>query len=110
MASSEVALLLCHCKILLDWLGIIFNIYRVLALARSFGPLAPNGAVILQAKARRLRLVTDNQSLYSKFDEYSVSWRTLIIRYLLRPFIMLIQKPILVLSALYISLVYCIIC
>ena len=63
-------------------------------------------STLLQAKAKRLRRETNNQALYSKFDESNVSWGSLARKYMLRPFIMLSQEPILVLFTAYLSVVY----
>ena len=62
--------------------------------------------VILHREAKRLRLATGNWALHAKIDESPVDLRSIFIRYLGRPFVMMALEPILLLFNLYISFVY----
>ena len=61
---------------------------------------------ILQAKAKALRFKTGNWALHAKADEKQVTVDTIVNIYLMRPFIMLIQEPILALMTAYMSYLY----
>ena len=62
--------------------------------------------VLLTQKAQKLRFETKNWALHSKQEETPVDLKGFITRYLTRPFVMLIQEPILLLLTIYISFVY----
>lgn len=64
--------------------------------------------IVLQRKATRLRLKTQNWALHSQLDEQPIKHRYLIRRYGIRPLQMLLQEPILACITAYMSLVYAI--
>lgn len=65
-----------------------------------------SGPRILQMKAKRLRYETKNWALHAKADESRVTAQTLVFVYLVRPFVMFIQEPILALMTAYMSYIY----
>lgn len=65
-----------------------------------------SAAKILQLKAKRLRYETKNWALHAKADESRVTARTLVSVYLVRPFVMFVQEPILALMTAYMSFIY----
>jgi MFS transporter, DHA1 family, multidrug resistance protein len=86
------------------WLTLIMSSF--IGLIGFFVIQETDAPVLLQAKARKLRYETKNWALHSKFDETQISWKIILQVYLLRPFILISQEPILVLFTLYISVVY----
>ena len=81
----------------------LFMAAGMLAIALPFVPemYAP---VILQRKAARQRFETKNWALHSPLDEHPVSMYTIATVYLSRPFIMLVEEPILLSITLYLAL------
>ncbi|KAH7382421.1 major facilitator superfamily domain-containing protein [Phaeosphaeria sp. MPI-PUGE-AT-0046c] len=63
-------------------------------------------ARILQLRAKRLRKETGNAQYYSKADENKLTLNTVVNVYLLRPFVMFLQEPILALVTAYMSFLY----
>jgi DHA1 family multidrug resistance protein-like MFS transporter len=63
-------------------------------------------AVILKAKAARLRQETGNWALHTKQDEDPVHFGFLFRKYGLKPVQMMTKEPILIVMTIYISLVY----
>jgi DHA1 family multidrug resistance protein-like MFS transporter len=63
-------------------------------------------AVILKAKAARLRQETRNWALHTKQDEEPVHFGFLFRKYGLKPVQMMVKEPILIIMTVYISLVY----
>ena len=61
---------------------------------------------ILQHRARRLRFETGNWALHAKADENPITRKTIVSVYLVRPFVMLVQEPILALFTAYMSFIY----
>ena len=61
---------------------------------------------ILQLRARRLRYETKNWALHSKADENRINLHTIVYVYLLRPWKMIVQEPILALLTAYMSYIY----
>jgi DHA1 family multidrug resistance protein-like MFS transporter len=61
---------------------------------------------ILQTRAKNLRYETKNWALHSKADETRVDAKSLLSVYLLRPFVMVVQEPILALLTAYMSSIY----
>ncbi|KAJ5431721.1 hypothetical protein N7445_008219 [Penicillium cf. griseofulvum] len=61
---------------------------------------------LLTKRARRLRTKTKNWALHAKAEEKVVHPRDIAVRYLLRPFQMLVQEPILLLVTLYVGFIY----
>ena len=65
-----------------------------------------SAAKILQTRAKNLRHETKNWALHSKADETRINAKSLLTVYLLRPFVMLVQEPILALVTAYMSFIY----
>jgi MFS transporter, DHA1 family, multidrug resistance protein len=61
---------------------------------------------ILQMKAKRLRHQTKNWALHARADEHQVTLQTISQVYLVRPFVMIVQEPILALMSVYLSYIY----
>ncbi|KAJ5783044.1 hypothetical protein N7457_004818, partial [Penicillium paradoxum] len=61
---------------------------------------------ILQKRAARLRVETNNQALYSFLDKHKPSMSDIVTKYIFRPLQMLVQEPILLAITLYIALIY----
>lgn len=61
---------------------------------------------ILQHRARRLRFETGNWALHAKADENPITSHTIVSVYLVRPFKMIVQEPILALITAYMSFIY----
>lgn len=61
---------------------------------------------ILQHRARRLRFETGNWALHAKADENPITPQTIVRVYLVRPFVMISQEPILALVTAYMSFIY----
>ena len=62
--------------------------------------------VLLQRKAKKIRITTKNQAVRAKFEESPVDFKNIVTRILGRPFIMLALEPILLLVTLYTSFIY----
>ena len=62
--------------------------------------------VLLQRKAKKVRITTKNQAVRAKFEESPVDFKNIVTRILGRPFIMLALEPILLLVTLYTSFIY----
>lgn len=95
-----------------SYLGWRWTAWITLIMAALFGCtgllLIPetSAARILQTKAKRLRHETRNWALHAKADESRVNVKTLVTVYLIRPFVMFIQEPILALVTAYMSFIY----
>lgn len=61
---------------------------------------------ILQSRAKNLRYETKNWALHVKIDETRIDVKSLLSVYLLRPFVMIFQEPILALVTAYMSFIY----
>lgn len=61
---------------------------------------------ILQLKARRLRYETKNWALHGKADETQITLHSICHIYLMRPWVMLVQEPILAYLTAYMSFLY----
>ncbi len=87
-----------------EWITVIFGFATfflgLLTLPETYTPL------VLQANAKRLRIETKNWALHATADETEITMKVIVEKYLLRPFIMIWQEPILVLVTLYMGLVY----
>lgn len=81
-------------------LGAFLGVIGLLFIPETYGP------VLLQRKAKNRRFETQNWAIHSKQDETQLNFKIILENYLLRPFKMLIQEPILLLITLYISLIY----
>ncbi|MCJ1248048.1 hypothetical protein MMC30_005263 [Trapelia coarctata] len=62
--------------------------------------------VLLQRKAKKIRYETKNWSIHAKADENQVNFHEIMVKYLFRPFHMLVLEPILLLITLYLALIY----
>lgn len=62
--------------------------------------------VLLQRKAERLRHETQNWAIHSKIDEQPITLHTVIVKFLSRPALMLINEPILILLTIYLATIY----
>jgi multidrug resistance protein len=65
-----------------------------------------SAARILQLRAARLRKEGGNTQYYSKADENKLTMQNVVQVYLLRPFVMFVQEPILALVTAYMSFLY----
>ena len=63
-------------------------------------------AVLLQKKAHKIRFETKNWAIHAPADEADFSFKILVDKYLLRPFIMMALEPILVLVTFYMAFIY----
>ena len=63
-------------------------------------------STLLSKRAQQRRAETNNWSLHAKAEEKVVSMRDIATRYILRPFTMLAQEPILILVTLYMGFIY----
>lgn len=81
-------------------LALVFWLLALVVCSESYAP------VILQQKASKLRFKTKNWALHAPADEQRIDLRSIVVRYLLRPFAMMVREPILLLITLYMSFVY----
>lgn len=81
-------------------LAAVVGIFGLFAIPETSAPR------ILQHRARKLRFETGNWALHAKADENPITRRTIVSVYLIRPFVMLIQEPILALVTAYMSFIY----
>jgi hypothetical protein len=65
--------------------------------------------IILQRKAARMRRETKNWALHSKLDEIPVEYGQLVRKYGIKPLLMLIKEPILMIITIFLSVVYAIV-
>ncbi|KIW94378.1 uncharacterized protein Z519_04354 [Cladophialophora bantiana CBS 173.52] len=95
-----------------SYLGWRWTAWITLIMAALFGCIGlvlipeTSAARILQTKAKRLRYETRNWALHAKADESRVNIQTLTTIYLVRPFVMFVQEPILALMTAYMSFIY----
>ncbi|KAJ5770246.1 uncharacterized protein N7511_002297 [Penicillium nucicola] len=86
------------------WITLIassfFGLVALLVVPETYGP------VLLQKRAARLRTETRNWALHSFLDEHKPTMSDIVTKYLLRPFQMLFQEPILLFITLYLALIY----
>ncbi|KAI9668781.1 MAG: hypothetical protein M1831_000850 [Alyxoria varia] len=93
-------------------LGWRWTAWLTLIMASTFGAIGffvipeTSAARILQDRARDLRYSTKNWALHAKADESRTDAKAIAFIYLLRPFRMIVQEPILLLMTLYMSFVY----
>ena len=89
-----------------SYLGWRWTSWITLIMAAFFGIIAlfavpeTSQPKILQARAKNLRYQTGNWALHAKADEARLDSRTILTVYLLRPFVMFAQEPILLLVTL----------
>ncbi|KAK5715249.1 hypothetical protein LTR17_016850 [Elasticomyces elasticus] len=95
-----------------SYLGWRWTQWLTLIMAALFGGIGlfvipeTSAARILQTRAKRLRHETKNWALHAKADENRITVRTILTVYLIRPFVMLAQEPILSLITAYMSFLY----
>ena len=61
---------------------------------------------ILQSRAKKIRFETQNWAIHSQRDTINIDLKSLVETYFFKPFIMLVQEPILLLITLYMALIY----
>ena len=81
-------------------MGAFFGTVALVFCSESYAP------VLLQRKATKRRFETRNWAVHAPMDESPVQFSDIVERYMLRPWKMLAQEPILVLITLYMSLIY----
>lgn len=95
-----------------SYLGWRWTAWITLIMAALFGCIGlvlipeTSAARILQIKAKRLRYETKNWALHAKADENRVDFHSIMTVYLVRPFVMFVQEPILALVTAYMSFLY----
>jgi DHA1 family multidrug resistance protein-like MFS transporter len=93
-------------------LGWRWTSWITLIMAGLFGGIGylvipeTSAARILQLRAAKLRKDTGDASYHAKADENKLTLKTVVNVYLLRPFLMIIQEPILALVTAYMSFLY----
>jgi DHA1 family multidrug resistance protein-like MFS transporter len=93
-------------------LGWRWTSWITLIMAGLFGGIGylvipeTSAARILQLRAAKLRKDTGDASYHAKADETKLTLKTVVNVYLLRPFVMIIQEPILALVTAYMSFLY----
>ncbi|KAI9702586.1 MAG: Citrinin biosynthesis cluster MFS transporter mrr1 [Candelina mexicana] len=81
-------------------MGSFFCSIALLVIPETYGP------VLLQRRAKKIRFETKNWAIHARADENKVDFHNIAVRYLLRPFTMLVLEPILVLVTIYMALIY----
>lgn len=81
-------------------MAFFFGSVSFLVVPETFEP------VLLRRKAQRLRHEKRNFALHAKAEESPTELKDITNNYLLRPILMLVQEPILVLITLYMGLIY----
>ncbi|KAK4542290.1 hypothetical protein LTR36_006943 [Oleoguttula mirabilis] len=95
-----------------SYLGWRWTAWITLIMAALFGGVGlliipeTSAARILQLRAKNLRFETKNWALHSKADEHQITAHTILTVYLVRPFVMIVQEPILALLTAYMSYLY----
>jgi DHA1 family multidrug resistance protein-like MFS transporter len=95
-----------------SYLGWRWTSWFTLIMAGLFGTIGwfvideTSGSRILQLRAAKLRKESGNTAYYSKADEAKLKASNVVNVYLLRPFIMFVQEPILALITAYMSFLY----
>ncbi|EMC92415.1 hypothetical protein BAUCODRAFT_77726 [Baudoinia panamericana UAMH 10762] len=81
-------------------MGAVFFLVGLFVIPETLAP------VLLKRKAARLRVETKNWALHSKSEEEPVSNKAIFRKYGLKPLLMIVREPILIIMTIYISLVY----
>ena len=95
-----------------SYLGWRWTAWCTLIMAGLFGTIGlwiipeTSAQRILQIRAKRLRFETKNWALHAKADENEISVHTIIHIYLKRPWVMIVQEPVLALMTAYMSYIY----
>lgn len=86
------------------WVTLILSAF--LGAIGFFAIPETSAATLLQYRAKELRFRTKNWALHAKADEVRVDARSIVTVYLVRPFAMLLQEPILLFVTIYLSFIY----
>ena len=95
-----------------SYLGWRWTAWITLIMAAFFGVIGlfvvpeTSAQRILQIRAKRLRYETKNWALHAKADENQITLHTICYVYLMRPWVMFVQEPILALMTFYMSYLY----
>lgn len=95
-----------------SYLGWRWTAWITLIMAALFGGIGlvvvpeTSAQRILQIRAKELRFETKNWALHAKADENRINAKTILHVYLMRPFVMFVQEPILALVTAYMSFIY----
>ena len=95
-----------------SYLGWRWTAWLTLIMSSFFGLIGlflipeTSAARILQIRAKRLRHETKNWALHSKADETQLTLSSIFNVYLARPWVMIMQEPILALITAYLSFLY----
>lgn len=81
-------------------LAALFGIIALFVIPETSAPR------ILQMRAKRLRFETKNWALHAKADENQITFYTIRHIYLMRPWVMIVQEPILACLTAYMSFLY----
>ena len=95
-----------------SYLGWRWTSYFTLIMAAFFGTIGffvvpeTSHPRILQSRAKKIRFETKNWAIHSQRDTLEIDAKSLLNTYFLRPFIMIVKEPILLLITIYMALVY----
>ncbi|KAI7267935.1 hypothetical protein KC345_g7789 [Hortaea werneckii] len=95
-----------------SYLGWRWTAWLTLILAGTFGTIGfvvipeTSRARILQLRARVMRRTSGNWKLYASADKQVITAQAILTVYLVRPFAMLFQEPILIVLTAYLSYLY----
>ena len=81
-------------------MGFAFGTFGFFTVPETFAP------ILLSRRATKIRFATKNWAVRAKYDEQQVDLKSIMEKYLLRPFAMLFKEPILDLMTLYMSIIY----
>lgn len=81
-------------------MAFFFGAVGFVVVPETFGP------TLLERRARRKRFETRNWALHARSEEMPVDLRHIATVYLVRPFLMLVREPILLLVTLYMGFIY----
>jgi hypothetical protein len=79
-------------------MAVFFGTLGLLIVPETYAP------ILLQRRAKKRRLATKNMAYHSDLDKIQITPKDLVIKYLYRPFEMLLKEPILLCSKLKASL------
>jgi MFS family permease len=95
-----------------SYLGWRWTAWITLIMAAFFGAigffLVPESfhSQILQNRAKKLRFETQNWAIHSQRDTVQIDLKSMANTYAIRPFVMLVQEPILLLITIYMAYIY----
>lgn len=81
-------------------MGFFFGALGFLCVPETFAP------ILLSRRAKKIRFETKNWAVRAKRDEEQFDIKSIVEKYLLRPFSMLLKEPILDLVTLYMAVIY----